>query len=145
MLTVFGDRDGRQYEKLMTKLPATRAKEHVSALLPSGAVGTTACANNLLMLLFDAAICHRLGKPDEPLRSFSEERGWLGDVSKWKAGNSTIAPFMEYQGRQSEDLLAPRRKNGPRMAGLFCDFQAYAKAKKSPGFGRWPAIHPAQG
>jgi hypothetical protein len=135
MLTVFGDRDGKQYEKLMAKLPATRAQGGRFGIAPQwGRRHDFARANNLLMLLFDAAIRHRLGKPGEPLRSFSEERGWLGDVSKWKAGNSTIAPFMEYQGDKVKTCWLPDAKTAHAWQA-FVTFKPKLKLKNPPGLG----------
>lgn len=98
-LTVFGERDGKQYEKLMAKLPEVRAQ--------GGRFGIAvqwrrkhefARANNLLMPLFDAAIRKRLGDPGGPLKPYEEEEGWLGDVSSWRDGPARIAPYAEFEG-----------------------------------------------
>lgn len=108
MLTVFGERDGRQYEKLMSKLPEVRSQ--------SGQFGIAVQwrrrhefgqANNLLFPLFDAAIGHRLTEPGKPLRDFEEENGWLGDLSVWSDRVATVAPYQQYQGKKTAACWFP--------------------------------------
>ncbi len=97
ILTVFGEKDGRQYEKLMARLTEARAAHARFAIAVQwGRRHEFGRANNLLFPHFHAAIQRRLKGPTEPLEPFPEVEGWLGDVSDWRERIATIAPFSEY-------------------------------------------------
>ena len=135
MLTVFGDRDGKQYEKLMAKLPEARTKGGRFGIAPQwGRKHEFARANNLLMLLFDAAIGVRLGKLGKPLKPFGEKEGWLGDVSGWKEGGSEIAPFEKYKGDKAKACWFPDAKTAYAWQA-FVTFKPQLKLKNPPGLG----------
>ena len=135
MLTVFGDRDGKQYEKLMAKLPAARAQGARFGIAPQwGRRHEFARANNLLMLLFDAAIRKRLRAPGEPLKPYPEKDGWLGDISQWKDGGSTIAPFGKFTGDRAKTVWLPDAKTAHAWHA-FVTFKPVLKLKSPPGLG----------
>ena len=135
MLTVFGDRDGKQYEKLMAKLPEARAQGGRFSIAPQwGRKHEFARANNLLMPLFDAAIRVRLGKSGEPLKPFGEKDGWLGDVSGWKEGGSVIAPFGKFKGNKAKACWFPDAKTAYAWQA-FVTFKPQLKLKNPPGLG----------
>ena len=135
MLTVFGDRDGKQYEMLMVKLPAARAEGARFGIAPQwGRRHEFARANNLLMPLFDAAIRQRLGAPGEPLKPYPEKEGWLGDISQWKDGGSTIAPFGKYTGDRAKAVWLPDAKTAHAWHA-FVTFKPVLKLKSPPGLG----------
>ena len=135
MLTVFGDRDGKQYEKLMAKLPAARAQGARFGIAPQwGRRHEFARANNLLMPLFDAAIRKRLRAPGEPLEPYAENDGWLGDISQWKDGGSTIAPFGKFTGDRAKTVWLPDAKTAAAWHA-FVTFKPVLKLKSPPGLG----------
>ena len=135
MLTIFGERDGRQHEKLMAKLPEVRSQAARFAIAVQwDRKHEFARANNLLMPLFDAAIRQRLGQPGEPLKDFPESAGWLGDVSDWKNGIATIAPFAEYKGDKAKACWLPD-ENTARAWQAFVTYKPPLELKSPPGLG----------
>lgn len=114
MITIFGERDGRQMEKLADKLPATRSE---------GAQWATAVqwrlrhdfarANNLIMPLFDRAIRHRYPKGQTPLKGpvnlqdYEEANGWIGDPATWRSQAPHIAPVARFKGNASKACWLP--------------------------------------
>lgn len=135
ILTIFGERDGRQYEKLMAKLPEVRAQgARFGIAVQWRRKHEFARANNLLMPLFDAAIRKRLGRPGEPLEEFPESAGWLGDVSEWRNGIANIAPFDEYKGDKSKACWLPDEKTA-RAWQAFVTHQPKLELKSPPGLG----------
>ncbi len=135
MLTIFGERDGRQYEKLMAKLPEVRAQgARFGIAVQWGRRHEFARANNLLMPLFDAAIRQRLGQPGEPLKPFPESAGWLGDVSDWRNGIAAIAPFAESKGDKAKACWLPDEKTA-RAWQAFVTYKPQLELKSPPGLG----------
>ena len=107
-LTVFGERDGRQYEQLMEKLPEVRAQDGRFAIAVQwGRRHEFAQANNLVIPWFDAAIRARVGAPGEPLRPIAEEDGWLGAVTGWREGQATVARFADFPGEKERACWFP--------------------------------------
>lgn len=134
-LTIFGERDGRQYEKLMAQLPELRAQgARFGIAVQWGRKHEFARANNLLMLLFDAAIRQRLGQPGEPLKDFPESAGWLGDVSEWRTGIATITPFDEYKGDKAKACWLPDEETA-RAWQAFVTYKPALELKSPPGLG----------
>lgn len=135
MLTVFGERDGRQYEKLMAKMPEVRAQgARFGIAVQWRRKHEFARANNLLVPMFDAAIRERLGRPGEPLRDFDESSGWLGAVSDWNEGVALIAPFKDYPGDKSKACWLPDEKTA-RAWQAFVTRQPQLELKSPPGLG----------
>lgn len=116
MITVFGERDGKQMEILRRKLPEARAH---------GAQWAIAVqwrrrhewhrANNLIMPLFGRVIEKRYPPGKLPLREcveladYSENDGWLGDISAWNSDNPKIAPVRDKTIEASEACWLPDR------------------------------------
>ena len=114
MITLFGERDGRQMELLAGKLPEARAR---------GARWATAVqwrlrhdfarANNLLMPLFARAIAHRYPRGATPqagpvkLTDRPLADGWLGDPNTWAGDLATIAPAKDYKGDPARACWLP--------------------------------------
>jgi hypothetical protein len=114
MITIFGERDGRQMEKLAEKLPAARSE---------GAQWATAVqwrlrhdwarANNLVVPLFDHAIGHRYPRGRTPLNGpvalvdYRERSGWTGDPATWRSQAPHIAPVGEFKGDASKVCWLP--------------------------------------
>lgn len=135
MLTVFGERDGRQYEKLMALLPEVRADgARFGIAVQWRRKHEFGRANNLLMPLFDAAIQTRLRQPDEPLRDFDEKSGWLGDVSDWRDGIARVASFDQYEANKSKACWFPD-ENTARAWQAFVTREPALKLKSPPGLG----------
>jgi hypothetical protein len=135
MLTVFGERDGKQYEKLMIKLAETRGQQaRFGIAVQWRRRHEFARANNLLMPLFDAAIRQRLQEPGQPLKPFPEKQGWLGDVSNWRNGEAKIGPFNEFKGDRSKACWFPDETTA-RAWQAFVTREPVLKLKSPPGLG----------
>ena len=107
-ITVFGERDGRQYDTLMAKLPEIRDQGGRFAIAVQWRrKHEFGQANNLLLPLFDAAIRLRLGEPGELLKSIDESSGWLGDVSAWRDGEAIVSPNSDFQGDKARACWFP--------------------------------------
>ena len=105
MVTVFGEKDGRQMEKLMEKLPAARGNHARWAIVPQWKERHTwHMASNMVIPFYDRVIAARL--PDDSdatdgpvqLKPLKESDGWLGDIKAWRTPSPKIAPFSDYQG-----------------------------------------------
>jgi hypothetical protein len=88
MLTVFGDRDGKQFEILSKKLPDARAAGALWGIAPQwGRKHEFGQANNLVLPFFDS--CVRLRLPADAdarqgpvkLNPLKQEDGWVGSWS----------------------------------------------------------------
>ncbi len=135
MLTIFGERDGGQYEKLAAKLSEARALgARFGIAVQWRRKHEFGRANNLLLPLFDAAIRKRLGQPGESLKDFEESAGWLGDVSDWREGVAFVAPFKEYPGDKSKACWLPDEKTA-RAWQAFVTAQPQLEMKSPPGLG----------
>lgn len=134
-MTIFGERDGKQYDKLMTRLPQTRAQGGRFAIAVQWRRRHEfGRANNLLLPLFDAAIQKRLGQPGEPLKSIPEKSGWLGDVSDWRDGEAAIAKYADYKGDKSKACWFPDADTAHAWQA-FVTRQPKLKLKSPPGLG----------
>jgi hypothetical protein len=97
MLTIFGERDGRQMEKLDAKLPdARRSGANWGIAVQWGRKHEFHKANNLVMPFFDAAIRTRYPADATPasgpvaLRPAPADSAWLGVKSEWGERPATI-------------------------------------------------------
>ena len=135
MLTVFGERDGKQYDKLMVKLAETRGQQaRFGIAVQWRRRHEFARANNLLIPLFDAVIRQRLQEPGEPLKPFPEEQGWLGDVRNWRDGEAKIGPFGDFSGDRSKACWFPDEKTA-RAWQAFVTREPVLQLKSPPGLG----------
>ncbi len=104
-VTIFGERDGKQMEQLLAKLPIERTESAQWAIAVQwGRKHEWARANNLLMPFFDAVIARRYPKDATPLAGpvklldFKESEGWIVDQSTWGAGPAKIGTFESFSG-----------------------------------------------
>ena len=135
-MTIFGERDGSQYEKLMARLPETRIQGGLySIAVQWRRRHEFARANNLLVLLFDAAIKHRLPElPDTALKPMEESAGWLGDVQNWRNGEATITPYSSFQGDKNKACWFPDAKTAHAWQA-FVTFEPKLELTAPPGLG----------
>lgn len=114
MVTVFGERDGKQMEKLLAKLPEQRRQAaQWSIAVQWRRRHEFARANNMVMPLFDHAI--RIRYPDEAtpvdgpvkLNPIDESSGWLGQVSTWTRPAPAIAAYDKFAGDKSAACWFP--------------------------------------
>lgn len=134
-ITVFGERDGKQYEILTSKLPEVREQAGLFAIAVQWRrKHEFGQANNLLIPLFDAAIRQRLEEPGKPLIPFTEESGWLGDLSTWKEGVTVVAGYDEFQGDKSLACWFPDESTA-RTWQAFVTRQPELKLANPPGLG----------
>ncbi|MCE9567982.1 MAG: hypothetical protein K8U57_38770 [Planctomycetes bacterium] len=119
VLTVFGEKDGSQMEKLLTKLPAERKLgARFGIAVQWNRKHEFALANNLSFVFFDDVISRRLPKvpvadKPTPLADISLEDGWLGDPGTWgKDGKlPTIAAWKEYKGDRATACWFPTQRS----------------------------------
>lgn len=131
VMTVFGEKDGSQMERLLTKLPAERKLgARFGIAVQWNRKHEFALANNISFVHFDDAIARRLPRvpiADKPtlLADIPLEDGWLGELSTWgKDGKiPTIAAYKGFKGdRDAACWLA-----SPRAAAVW---QAFVGANK---------------
>jgi hypothetical protein len=84
-LTVFGEKDGKQMEQLLAKLPEARKDGALWAIAPQwGRKHEFGAANNLVIPFFDSCISLRLPRDADPgkgpvmLAELKEKDGWVG-------------------------------------------------------------------
>ena len=98
MITIFGERDGRQMEILRRKLPEARADDAQWAIAVQWRRRHEwHRANNLIMPLFHRAIQYRCPSDRLPLDGpvqlapYDPAAGWLGDLETWRSDRPVIA------------------------------------------------------
>ena len=116
MITIFGERDGRQMEILAGKLPQARVNRAQWATAVQWRLRHDfARANNLLVPLFDHAIRYRYPKGATPLRGpvklkdYREADGWLGDPNTWTGDSPTIGPVGGFAADATKACWLPDR------------------------------------
>lgn len=135
IMTVFGERDGKQYEKLKARLPEAREQHALYAIAVQWRRRHEfARANNLLIPFFDAAIRQRLGAPGQPLREFDETAGWLGDLSNWDSEVTRVQPYDKFAGDKSQACWFPDEKTA-RAWQAFVTREPVLELKQPPGLG----------
>jgi len=153
VMTVFGEKDGSQMEKLLTKLPAERKLEaRYGIAVQWNRKHEFALANNLSFVFFDDVITRRLRKQTvadkpTPLADIPLADGSLGDLGTWgKDGKvPTIAAWKDFKGDPAAACWFPSQ----RSAAVW---QAFVGASKNvtiaepPGLGdKQPfVLHSAQ-
>ncbi len=119
VMTVFGEKDGSQMEKLLTKLPAERKLgARFGIAVQWNRKHEFALANNLSFVFFDDAISRRLPKQpvadkSTPLADISLEDGWLGAPGTWSKDGKlpTIAAWKEYKGDRATACWFPTQRS----------------------------------
>ncbi len=116
MVTIFGERDGKQMEKLFAKLPDQRAQHaQWSIAVQWRKKHEFARANNLAMPWFDHAIRVRYPASQSPaegpvtLKTLDVSKGWLGNADTWSQQPPDIASFNNYKGDKSKACWFPNR------------------------------------
>lgn len=118
VLTVFGEKDGSQMSKLLTRLPVERKQDARYGIVVQWGKGHEfARANNMSFVFLDDVLARRLPKEVDPnrptkLAEISLEAGWLGDVSTWgKDGRRpTIAPWKDFKGERDQTCWFPTQR-----------------------------------
>jgi hypothetical protein len=113
MMSIFGERDGRQMEQLQELLPKRRSEWNASWAIATqwGRKHEWAQANNLLWPFFDEVIRQRL--PLEPsgsavkLRPCDPARVCLGDPQSWTDRAAAAAFHQDYKGDKSAACWLP--------------------------------------
>ncbi len=114
-ITVFGEKDGGQMQKIMTAHPTHRGAGALWGVAVQWGRGHEfAKANNIAIPFFDAVIRRRLpesspsGAPGE-LRDFPLSEAWLGDASGWseKRRAGPVVAANEFRGEPSARVWLP--------------------------------------
>lgn len=145
VMTIFGEKDGSQMEKLLAKLPAERKQDaRFGIAVQWGRRHEFALANNLSFIFLDEVIAKRVG--DKGLAAVPLADGWLGDPSTWSRDGkrAVIAPVKDFQGAADNACWLPSR----RVAAVW---QAFVSASpdvtlsQPPGLGDKQAfqLHPS--
>ena len=131
VMTVFGEKDGSQMEKLLGKLPVERELDaRWSIAVQWGRKHEFALANNLSFVFFDDVIARRL--PKEPdvnkpaaLNSIPIDEGWIGNQTEWSKDGKrpTIQAILDFKGDRSATCWFPSE----RSAAVW---QAFVSASK---------------
>nr|NIP23214.1 hypothetical protein [Phycisphaerae bacterium]NIP52819.1 hypothetical protein [Phycisphaerae bacterium]NIS51844.1 hypothetical protein [Phycisphaerae bacterium]NIX27029.1 hypothetical protein [Phycisphaerae bacterium] len=114
VITIFGEKDMHQMEKLTRKLPEQRKEGAMWAIAVNwGLRHEYANANDLVWPFFDQVIRYRLQKDQTALngpvklRDYREEDGWLGDISTWDSSFATIKSYKDYKGDKTKAAWFP--------------------------------------
>jgi hypothetical protein len=118
VLTVFGEKDGSQMTKLLTKLPLERKQDaRWSIAVQWGRGHQFGQANNLSFVFLDDAIARRLPREVDvrkpvALNDIPLEDGWLGDPASWaKDGKRpTIQPWKDFKGERAQACWFPSQR-----------------------------------
>jgi len=106
-ITVFGERDGKQFEKLRAKVAEHRPQGARWAIAPQwGRRHEYHNANDLVWPLWEHAIRRRLSEPTPAnappeLAAVAEASGWLGEMPTKKGVVPRIAPYAEFGDERS--------------------------------------------
>ena len=124
MMTIFGEKDGRQMEQLAAKLPQQRAAFDARwAIAPQwGRKHEWAKANHLLWTFFDEVLRQRLPDGATSLRPCDTLQTWFGNPATWGERPADIAPAAEFTGDNAKSCWLP----GPETARVW---QAFAVRK----------------
>ena len=115
MMSIFGERDGKQMPQHEALLPQRRAGFDASwAIIPQwGRKHEWAQANNLLWPFFDEVIRQRLPSDASPadgpvtLRRYDPARVWFGDPASWTGNAATVASAADYPGDKAAACWLP--------------------------------------
>jgi len=113
LVTIFGERDGRQMERLLAKLPAERAAGAQWAIAVQWRKRHEfARANNLAMPWFDRVIGYRLGDKraagkQPELATIDNSSGYVGLVSSWDQPVAEIMPAKAFSGKAGQTCWFP--------------------------------------
>jgi hypothetical protein len=113
IITLFGERDGRQLEQLLTKLPLARADGAQWAIAVQwGKRHEFARANNMVMPWFDRVIAMRRGddaslKSAPKLTMIDTTTGYLGLPATWDQPVATIGRLDQFKGDRSGTCWLP--------------------------------------
>lgn len=131
VMTIFGEKDGGQMQKLLDKLPTERRQEaRWGVAVQWGRRHEFGQANNLSFVFLDDVIARRLPKEpsrDKPtvLGAFPVEDGWIGDPTSWSKDGPrpTIQPLRGFKGDPAKVCWLPSQ----RVAAVW---QAFGVASK---------------
>ncbi|QDU28586.1 hypothetical protein ETAA8_36890 [Anatilimnocola aggregata] len=120
MMSIFGERDGKQMEQHEALLPRRRAEFDASWAIAVqwGRRHEWGQSNNLLWPFFDEVIRQRLPADASPLtgpvqlRSCDPSLAWYGAPSTWKGSTAIIGPAAKYSGEKNKACWLP----GPQSA-----------------------------
>ena len=111
MVTIFGEKDGRQMEKLTEKLPLAREQHAQWAIAPQwNQKHEWHMANNFILPFYQQVIGQRLpekASSNPSLKQYMEKDGWLGDCATWKTPSPQVASYNDYSKDRSQACWLP--------------------------------------
>lgn len=133
MLTIFGEKDGKQMQQLTDKLPVQRREGALWAIAVQwGRRHEFGQANNLVMPFFDDVIQRRYPGERSPtngsvqLLDYPEAKGWLADPGKWGAVRPAPYSYADYAGDKGAACWLPT----PRVASVWSAFVSRSEGAK---------------
>lgn len=145
IMTVFGERDGKQMTLLLEKLPLARKEQaHWGLAVQWGRGHEFGQANNLSFVFLDDVIARRLPKvpgieKPAPLREFPLEEGWIGDPATWgrDGRRPTIQAGRDFKGEAEKVCWLPSQR-------IASTWQAFVGGTKDVTIGEPPGLGDGQ-
>jgi hypothetical protein len=152
VITVFGEKDGKQLPKLMEKLPKERGQGARWAIAVQwGRRHEFGQANNLSFVFLDDVIRRRLPdgatalKGPVRLNDIPLDAGWVGDISSWKQRPAPITPAAQFKGDTAQVCWLPTKRTAAVWQAFVSPHAREVKIAAPPGLGdKQPfVVHPA--
>lgn len=113
VLTVFGEKDGSQMEKLLGKLPVARKSEaHWGLAVQWNRKHEFGQANNLSFVFMEDVIAKRVPKEGAKLTEIPLEEGWLADLETWSKDGKipNVSSWKDYKGDRTKASWFPSER-----------------------------------
>jgi hypothetical protein len=139
-LTVFGEKDGGQMQKIMTAHPLRRGEGALWGVAVQWGRGHEfAKANNIVIPFFDAVIRRRLppeSAESSKLLKYPAEEVWLGDANSWseKRRIGRIQRASDFRGDPATQAWLPDERTA-RAWQAFVSADKEVKILEPPGLG----------
>jgi hypothetical protein len=129
MMSIFGERDGKQMAQHEALLPQRRAELDTSWAIAVqwGRKHEWGQSNNLLWPFFDEVIRQRLPADASPLagpvklRPCDPNSVWYGDPTTWKMSAATITPAEKYSGDKNAACWMPGQQTAHAWQAFVTD------------------------
>lgn len=114
VLTIFGEKDGSQMNKLLEKLPTQRKQDaRWSLAVQWNRRHEFGQANNLSLIFLDDVIAKRVPAKPGALRDYPIEEGYIADQTSWsKEGKrASIVSVKEFKGKKDKVGWLPSKRS----------------------------------
>lgn len=142
VMTVFGEKDGKQISLLLGRLPGERTKDARWAIAAQwGRKHEFALANNISFIFLDDVVARRMPLEERPvkgpvtLKDLPLEDGWLGDVSAWRKDEAPIVSWMECKTDRGQMCWFPTKRTAAVWQAFVSPSAKAVKILEPPGLG----------